>query len=361
MKARPTGPVRDDGLPAVPKLGFPANYELMPALQHAFDHFWNNSPGPGGVGLQDRYAAAWRQVASRFHSAPGVLGYELFNEPFPGTGYAACLLPAGCPGFDAKLTAFNRRVDHAIRMADGRTLVFYEPNVLFNFGFPTNVGPLEDPHAGFSFHDYCLSSEAQGCSSHAKTIGNAVSYIRSTGAAGILTEFGATNSAPDLRSMLSLADSNMMPWLEWAYCGCGDPTTSGPGTTQAIVIDPHKPPSPSNREAGTLRALVEPYPQVIAGTPLGWSFNPSTRTLSFRFTTTRVGRNRRFPRYSATEIATPSLVYGGHYAARVRGGVIASARGAGILRVLSCPGARTISVTVTPAGNNHSSCRVTKR
>jgi endoglycosylceramidase len=357
----PDWAVQDDGLPAVPKLGFPANYELMPALQHALDHFWENSPGPGGVGLQDRYAAAWRHVATRFHSAPGVLGYELFNEPFPGTTYATCLLPAGCPAFDAKLTAFNRRVDHAIRRADAHTVVFYEPNVLFNFGFPTNVAALGDPQAGFSFHDYCLTPEAQGCSSHAKTVGNAVSYVRRTGAAAIMTEFGATNSATDLRSMLSLADSNMMPWLEWAYCGCGDPTTSGPGTTQAIVIDPHKPPTPSNRESGTLHALVEPYPQVIAGTPLDWVYNRATRTLTVRFTTLRAAGRHRFRSYSATEIATPSLVYGGHYATNIRGGVIASSRGSGTLRVLSCPGARTVSVTVTPGGRNRSSCRLFKR
>ena len=51
--------MQDDGLPAVPQTGFPGNYLAMPALERAFDHFWQNSPGPGGPGLQDRYAAAW--------------------------------------------------------------------------------------------------------------------------------------------------------------------------------------------------------------------------------------------------------------------------------------------------------------
>src|SRR5205807_294034 len=53
----PDWAVQDDGLPAVPQFGFPANYELMPALQHAFDHFWDNS-----AGLQNHYAGAWRDV-----------------------------------------------------------------------------------------------------------------------------------------------------------------------------------------------------------------------------------------------------------------------------------------------------------
>ena len=59
--------------------------------------------------------------------------------------------------FDATLTAFYRRVIRAIRAADRRKLIWYEPNVLFNFGSDPNLGPIGDPHAGFAFHDYCVS------------------------------------------------------------------------------------------------------------------------------------------------------------------------------------------------------------
>ncbi len=86
----PDWAVQDDGLPAEPKRGFPANYLVMPALQRAFDHFWANDPGPGGVGLQDRFAAAWAHVAKRFADMPNVLGYDFLNEPWPGaTGSSA--------------------------------------------------------------------------------------------------------------------------------------------------------------------------------------------------------------------------------------------------------------------------------
>ncbi|MGP0051053.1 MAG: cellulase family glycosylhydrolase [Solirubrobacteraceae bacterium] len=108
----PAWAVQDGGLPN-PQLGFPANYLANTALQHAFDRFWANSPGPGGVGLQDRYAATWRHVAQRFAGDVSVLGYEIMNEPFPGTDYRPCATTAGCPPFDAQLTAFERRVDRA--------------------------------------------------------------------------------------------------------------------------------------------------------------------------------------------------------------------------------------------------------
>src|SRR4051812_12426672 len=122
----PDWAVMDDGLPATPQLGFPANYLGMPALNRAFDHFWANDGG-----LQDAYAKAWAHVAARFAGNPDVLGYDLLNEPWPGTGYAACVNPDGCPAFDAVLSAFSQRVADAIRAVDPDTLVFYEPNVLF--------------------------------------------------------------------------------------------------------------------------------------------------------------------------------------------------------------------------------------
>ncbi|HYY23139.1 MAG TPA: hypothetical protein VE780_14800, partial [Thermoleophilaceae bacterium] len=82
----------------------------MPALIRAFDRFWANSPGPGGVGLQDRLAAAWRHVAARFSSERRLVGYDLLNEPWPGSAWPTCAHPLGCPPFDrGPLTMFYRR------------------------------------------------------------------------------------------------------------------------------------------------------------------------------------------------------------------------------------------------------------
>ncbi len=356
----PDWAVRDDGLPSFPQFGFPGNYELMPALQHAYDHFWSDSAGPGGVGLEDRYAAAWRHVAQRFRRDRSVLGYELFNEPFPGTPYAACAASTGCPAFDAKLTAFNREVAAAIGTVDRRTLVFYEPNVLFDFGFATSVGALERPRGGFAFHDYCFTepSNGNGCSSEGRAFANALRHVARTREALLLTEFGSTTAAGDLTGMVKRADAEMVPWLEWAYCPCHDPTGAPP---DPLVQDPSKPPSGSNLGSLGLRTLVEPYPQVIAGTPRSWGFDATTRTLRLRYTTARVSGHSRFGAGSITEIATPGLVYAGHYGVRVVGAAILSVRGASVLRVAACPRAGTISVTVTPSGARRGSCRPAPR
>lgn len=358
----PDWSVQDDGLPAEPKVGFGQDYLLMPALSHAFDHFWRNSPGPGGVGLQDRYADAWAHVAERFKNDRSVLGYELMNEPWPGTVWPSCISPTGCAAFDqGSLTPFYRRVDRAIRPVDPRTLIWYEPNVIFNTGPATYVGPLGDPHAAFAFHDYCLTEPQtgsdQGCDQFDdRVFSNAVAHVQRTGEALMETEFGATDDVGYLTAMVQRADRNMVPWLEWAYCGCQDPTTSGPGDKQAIVRDPAKRPSGANLVEPTLHALVEPYPQLISGTPESWSFDSATRTFTFSFRTARARGRGAFGRGAITTIATPRLVYAGRYATSVGGGRIVSKRKASVLQIAACPKVRQITVTVTPRGRNRSTC-----
>jgi endoglycosylceramidase len=341
----PDWAVQDDGLPNEPKAGFPDNYFVNPALQRAFDNFWANQPGPDGIGLQDHYAAAWAHVVQRFAANRSVLGYEILNEPFMGSEYPTCANTEGCPLFDAKLSAFYRKVNEAIRAIDARTLVWYEPNPAFNFGANTHV-TSPGPRSGFAFHDYCLANEAEGCVTHEITIDNAQKYVAGSGDALLMDEWGATSSVSDLDTMVSLADQHMLPWAEWAYCLCQDPTTTG--QDQGIVQEASKPPSGKNLNAGTLEALVEPYPQLVAGTPLAWSFTRETGTFGFRYDTLAADGTHAFRAGSVTQIAAPRLSYPSGYAVQVSGGKAVSKPGARTLRVASCPGASEVAVTAAP-------------
>jgi endoglycosylceramidase len=76
----------DEGLPHVaPGEVWSDAYFTSPDVQKAFDNFWANAPAPDGVGVQDHFARAWAQVAGRYADHPGVIGYDLMNEPFEGT------------------------------------------------------------------------------------------------------------------------------------------------------------------------------------------------------------------------------------------------------------------------------------
>jgi endoglycosylceramidase len=348
----PDWAVIDDGLPAQPASGFPANYLVMPALQRAFDHFLAND-----AGLQDRYAAAWAHVAERFRDVPSVLGYELLNEPWPGTAWQDCANPAGCPVNDARLEAFDRRVLGAIRAVDPRGMVWHEPFVLFNFGGGTTVRALGDPDVGFAFHDYCLSAEKPGAEAacakgYDLVFQHALEHVSRTKEALLLTEFGATDASSVLGPMLRRADDSMVSWTEWHYCGCDDPTTSGPGDKQAIVLDPAKPPAGDNLKKATLDQLARPYPQLVAGTPQSWSYTDGV--FRARWTTERPDGGVA---KGDTEIVLPARAYPGGYAAGVQGGRIVSAKGDRLLRVAACAGSPEVAVTVGRTGAPHSSCK----
>ncbi|KAA8939209.1 cellulase family glycosylhydrolase, partial [Mycobacterium sp.] len=71
---------------------------------NAWDAFWSNATAPNGAGLEDDYAQMWEAVAAYFNGNPGVVGFEIMNEPYPGALWPTVL---GSTAFDAQnLTPF---------------------------------------------------------------------------------------------------------------------------------------------------------------------------------------------------------------------------------------------------------------
>jgi endoglycosylceramidase len=346
----PAWAVQDGGLPN-PALGFPGNYLGNPAEWHAWDRFWANAPAADGVGLQDHYARAWAHVAARFAGDRAVAGYEVMNEPWPGTLWEACAIPlVGCPLFDATtLSAFYRRVDTAIRTTDRTHTVYVEPNVLFTQVDATSIRLPADPRAGFAFHDYCSTEEVTANNALCPpqddmTVGTANRFATGHGVPPLMTEFGATNDLPNISEMVGLADKYRLGWLEWAYTG-NDKTSASPDG-QALVLDPSKPPTGANVLTAKLKALAEPYPQVVAGTPNSWSFTGGVFRLTY--TTTRVGGGT-FPAGAETDVAVPAIQYPGGYRVSVTGATVASTPDASRLRLLAQAGATTVQIVISPA------------
>ncbi len=75
----------DEGKPNKKGAIWSDSYMLSEAIQTAFDNFWLNKPAPDGIGVQDHFAALWKHVAKRYANNPAVIGFDLMNEPFPGT------------------------------------------------------------------------------------------------------------------------------------------------------------------------------------------------------------------------------------------------------------------------------------
>jgi endoglycosylceramidase len=351
----PDWQVLDDGVPSQPQAGFPANYLVNAGLNRAFDNFWANRQ-VSGIGLQDLYAAAWRRVALKFRNDPYVAGYDLLNEPWPGTAFAtdACVNPIGCLSFDSTtLTPFSERVIAAIREADPTTLAFYEPLVTFDFGVDSHHGDTGDEHAGFSFHDYCLPGAfgaglgGEACPAlEEQVFDNADLQSEETRDVPFLTEFGATTEVEVLDRLLRRADEHMVSWQEWHYCACDDPTTSGPGAAQALVLDPHRPARGDNVDEAKLLVLARPYPRAVAGTPQRYGFDPNTREFTLAYSAAGPD-GRTPPRSLDTEVFVPRVQYTGGYSAEVDGGRVVSEPDARVLRIERRRGADEVTVRVT--------------
>lgn len=54
------------------------------ACHRSFDNFWENKK-VNGKGLQDWYADCWVYLVQKLGSKDAVIGFDIFNEPFPGS------------------------------------------------------------------------------------------------------------------------------------------------------------------------------------------------------------------------------------------------------------------------------------
>src|SRR5690625_2090515 len=295
----------------------------------------------------------YQYVANYFKDDPGVFGYELINEPWAGSSWLSTLF--GNSFFEAQqLTPFYNQVASAIRSVDPTTPVFYQPNSLFNEAVPTSLGAVDQPHTMFSFHDYCpldsvdfLRPLSFLCGPYLDAIAdNAEAYAGAQGIGAFMTEFGSTNDLGLISDTMQVADHNKLSWLEFSYAGADNPTSTG---QPELVFDPSKSPVGDNVDAAKLATLAVPYPQVVAGTPESWSFDPDSGTFSFSYSTAMAGGTGDFAAGEQTTIAVPSLAYPDGYQVHVTGGHMVSDSGAAVLVVASDPGADVVTVVVSPA------------
>src|SRR5206468_10218462 len=105
-------------------------------------------------------------------------------------------------------------------------------------------------------------------------------HSRRTGAALLLSEFGATDDLRKLSQSVELADRNMASWQYWAYFG-RDPCCERP--EEGLLRDVGDPPAGANVKQDKLDVLARPYPRAVAGTPLRWSFDRQERSFELAY------------------------------------------------------------------------------
>lgn len=320
-----------DGLPN-PPIPFPLYYAQNPALQRAFDHFWENSPAPNGVGLQDLYVQGAAQLASALRFDPYVLGWEPMNEPWPGTDWQTCV--TGCADIEARtLVPFYEKFTAAVRGAGANQMILPEPFVLFNFGgASTDLPAFGTPQNGLAVHDYPLSPDKD-----ADVIAHALDAVNRNGDALLVTEFGATLDPAALRHNVDLYASTLVPWLEWAYNEGVIGTFAQPAGWDNLA----------SRDA--FLEMDRPYAVMVAGTPTAEAYAADTSVYTATWSpVTPDGRHMNDTK--PTSIWVPSAHYPHGYTVSITGGTVTSPPCAPYLTVRNQRGASSVSVSVSPGG-----------
>lgn len=357
----PDWAVYDDGWPALFTPSFPMGY-LIPRLQHTYDNLYGNSRGVlGGLwkessGLWENYQAAWSAVAQKWKNQPYLMGYEIINEPPPGSKFLPCFMMNGCSGFDERLQRFQEFMQKGIRMVDGNGIVWMEPNILSGSGGVKSYLGSERPflrssNMGFSWHNYCgkngqgilvmlAQNSPPSCDSQERTIfNNAQAVVDRINTPSLMTEFGADDDFPDIKQVADMADSRLTGWQYWAYKKFNDPTTQS--TDQGIFMSDW---NLGSVKTGKLRVLERAYPQATSGIPKSLYFNTDTAALSYRY----IPRNQPGVASGAislrTEIYMPALHYPRGYSLNISGARVISAPNARLLMIENLPGAAEVNV-----------------
>jgi endoglycosylceramidase len=301
-----------------PAFTWTANY-LSADVRACYDHFWQSAE------LQDHYAEAWRRVAKRLASYDNVVGFDIMNEPFFGTH-----LPTT---FERdRLMPLYEKVVGVVRSEAPGWIAFVEPSSTRNY---TGINGLPKPtFANYMFapHSYDPMSElgvAFDNSRRAKVIDNVNTLWQEAKALGgglWIGEYGGTATLPGIADYMNANYDGMgavaASSAYWDYSGSygfiGDD-----GNEQTTITD----------------AVVRPYPEAIAGTPVKWTFDPSTKAFSMTY---HADQSTSGP----TVISVPARVYpNGHQV--LCAGCIAATVGAYVV-VTAPPSGDPAVITVRP-------------
>lgn len=350
-------------LPAFPLAGFPTNQFITPALMQQYDDLYANAIGPGGVGLADRFAAMWGHVAAYFASTPGILGYDLLNEPWAGYNWLGCMSSLLCGQQAVGLGNLYAKAGAAIRAVDKNHIVFYSPFSTANSGLADAVAPAPFPNSNeagnggqaLSFHAYCIPSIQFGSPLSCDitdpiVMDRALSTAAAADAATMLTEFGAKKDPSTIQPTLDAADAHLMGWQYWHYCNCDDPTTSGPGE-QGLVDHPSGAlvdlnfaslaeatsalTAGGNVDWAKLDALSRPYPRATSGTPTFLRVDSVTKRVSYEYTPFAVDGTGMFPTDAISEFVVPPRWFPHGYTAHVTGGRVVAGEGSTVLSIMA--------------------------
>jgi endoglycosylceramidase len=286
---------------------------------------WNAFYADTG-GARTRYLALVGRVAARLASHPGVVGYDLLNEP----------------GGDEKSQIGPLYADAAaaIRAADPTAILFVSPAAITSAGIASQ---LDRPNfAGFAYapHYYDPGVFLVGAwngGDEEKPVAQMAAQAAAWGVPLFVGEFGAPPATDQVDGYLSALwarlDEQLASGAQWAYTpGWSDAAKDGWNTEDFSIVDGQGMPRANFR--------ARPHPQRIAGTPtaIAWQDAPGA-ALSVAWDGAP----------GTSEIFAPASAFGGGSLAIDARGATCSASGDEVSCVASTAGPASVRITQAPA------------
>ncbi|MEP7123164.1 MAG: cellulase family glycosylhydrolase [Byssovorax sp.] len=303
--------------------GWGTKYLTDPAVRAAFDAFWAD-----GSKARAAYEKLWDRVATRYGDWPGVIGFEPFNEPAPGS--------ADPDLWEATtLTTFYTGIAARIHAAAPASLVFLDATGIDSILASTQLARPQGDGIVFAPH-YYQPAALNGSTPDPGSVRGAVQRWANVGAKWkvpvLLGEFGATSSTPGATGYLTAhfdaLDALGVSGTEWEYST--SPELWNAEDLSLVAGD--------GNESPLAAAIVRPFARAVAGDGVVLSYQAASQRLDLRYTPASSG---------ITEIAVPERAYPTGHTVTITGGCF-DASIAGTLLVRADAGAGSVEVKIAP-------------
>lgn len=298
----------------------------------AFDAFWQDAPAPGDPsrGIQEAWRAMWLRMAERHANRPGVLGYELINEPDWGTAQQETWAS------DTLAVAYDE-LTAAIQAVDPDALVFLDTTWYDGVTGGTDLPRPTAPNVVLAPHFYLTYLVAEDVVPDPYAVGPGLEPWGALSDAWdlpvLIGECGVEHSregaTPYVEAHVDAFDALGLHATWWEYSASEELWNDE--DLSLVEAD-------GKERAALLDGLLRPYVRALAGELLERTWDAAARTLTVRWRPTGE---------APTELAFPARQLGDSPSVTGSGGCYAIR--AGRVLVQPDPSAEEVTVVLGPS------------